>query len=48
MARLDASHAAHEAGFADLARFSRTCRRRLGDSPTALRDGSLGVVEGES
>ena len=42
MARVDASHAAHQAGFADLAHFSRTCRRLLGYSPTALRDGSLG------
>jgi AraC-like DNA-binding protein len=41
MARLDATDAAHLAGFADLAHFSRTCRRMLGYSPTALRDGLL-------
>jgi AraC-like DNA-binding protein len=35
----DATSAAHAAGFADLAHFSRTCRRMLGYSPTALRDG---------
>jgi AraC-like DNA-binding protein len=35
----DATRAAHAAGFADLAHFSRTCRRMLGYSPTALRDG---------
>jgi len=36
-AHLDATSAAHFAGFADLAHFSRTCRRLLGYSPTALR-----------
>jgi AraC-like DNA-binding protein len=41
--RRDATAAAHHAGFADLAHFSRTCRRMLGYSPTALR-GSLGEV----
>ena len=35
----DATTAAHAAGFADLAHFSRTCRRMLGYSPTILRDG---------
>lgn len=35
----DATTAAHAAGFADLAHFSRTCRRMLGYSPTTLRDG---------
>lgn len=40
-ARLDATSAAHAAGFADLAHFSRTCRRMLGHSPTALRSGLL-------
>jgi AraC-like DNA-binding protein len=35
----DATSAAHAAGFADLAHFSRTCRRMLGYSPTGLRDG---------
>ncbi len=40
-ARLDATSAAHLAGFADLAHFSRTCRRMLGYSPTALRSGLL-------
>ena len=35
----DATSAAHAAGFADLAHFSRTCRRMLGYTPTALRDG---------
>jgi AraC-like DNA-binding protein len=39
LARVDATHAAHAAGFADLAHFSRTCRRMLGFSPTELRDG---------
>lgn len=34
--RHDATTAAHDAGFADLAHFSRTCRRMLGDSPTRL------------
>jgi AraC-like DNA-binding protein len=37
----DATAAAHAAGFADLAHFSRTCRRLLGYAPTALRDGLL-------
>lgn len=41
-ARLDATGAAHVAGFADLAHFSRTCRRMLGHSPTTLRGGLLG------
>jgi len=40
-ARLDATSAAHFAGFADLAHFSRTCRRMLGYSPTLLRGGLL-------
>lgn len=35
----DATAAAYAAGFADLAHFSRTCRRMLGYSPTGLRDG---------
>lgn len=35
----DATAAAYAAGFADLAHFSRTCRRMLGYSPTSLRDG---------
>ena len=39
MARGDATTAAHAAGFADLAHFSRTCRRMLGYSPTGIRDG---------
>jgi AraC-like DNA-binding protein len=39
LARVDATCAAHAAGFADLAHFSRTCRRMLGFSPTELRDG---------
>jgi len=38
-ARTDATAAAHASGFADLAHFSRTCRRMLGYSPTTLRDG---------
>ncbi|WP_437967890.1 helix-turn-helix domain-containing protein [Sorangium sp. So ce260] len=37
LARVDATSAAHAAGFADLAHFSRTCRRMLGYSPTDLR-----------
>ncbi|HEX8440783.1 AraC family transcriptional regulator [Archangium sp.] len=41
LARLDATSAAHFAGFADLAHFSRTCRRMLGYAPTALRSGLL-------
>ena len=40
-ARLDATSAAHSAGFADLAHFSRTCRRMLGYAPTTLRRGLL-------
>ncbi|WP_437484449.1 helix-turn-helix domain-containing protein [Sorangium sp. So ce1014] len=40
-ARLDATGAAHTAGFADLAHFSRTCRRMLGYSPTELRSGLM-------
>lgn len=36
---LDATRAAHAAGFADLAHFSRTCRRMLGYSPTDMREG---------
>lgn len=35
--RGDATHAAHAAGFADLAHFSRTCRKMLGYAPTELR-----------
>jgi AraC-like DNA-binding protein len=35
----DATSAAYAAGFADLAHFSRTCRRMLGYSPTSIRDG---------
>lgn len=35
-ARTDATGAAHAAGFADLAHFSRTCRRMLGNSPSEL------------
>jgi AraC-like DNA-binding protein len=38
LSRSGASVAAHAAGFADLAHFSRTCRRMLGESPTAIRD----------
>jgi AraC-like DNA-binding protein len=38
-AHSDATTAAHAAGFADLAHFSRTCRRMLGYTPTVLRDG---------
>jgi hypothetical protein len=34
--RVDATTAAHGAGFADLAHFSRTCRRMFGAPPTAL------------
>ncbi|SEL73437.1 AraC-type DNA-binding protein [Stigmatella aurantiaca] len=40
-AHRDATDAAHAAGFADLAHFSRTCRRMLGYSPTVLRQGRL-------
>jgi AraC-like DNA-binding protein len=36
---VEATAAAHQAGFADLAHFSRTCRRMLGYCPTVLRDG---------
>jgi AraC-like DNA-binding protein len=39
--QIGATAAAHLAGFADLAHFSRTCRRMLGYSPTALRDSLL-------
>lgn len=35
----DCTRAAHDAGFADLAHFSRTCRRLLGYSPSVLRTG---------
>lgn len=41
MRRVDATRAAHDAGFADLAHFSRTCRRMLGHSPTGLRNGLM-------
>jgi AraC-like DNA-binding protein len=34
---LDLTAAAHAAEFADLAHFSRTCRRMLGYAPSALR-----------
>ena len=37
----DSTRAAHSAGFADLAHFSRTCRKMLGSSPTELRQGYL-------
>ncbi|WP_437547745.1 AraC family transcriptional regulator [Sorangium sp. So ce367] len=40
-AHLDATGAAHAAGFADLAHFSRTCRRMLGYSPSELRGGLM-------
>ena len=33
---VDLTTAAHAAGFADLAHFSRMCRRMLGYAPTAL------------
>jgi hypothetical protein len=39
LAAADATAAAHAAGFADLAHFSRTCRRMLGYTPTTLRGG---------
>ncbi len=35
---LDMTAAAHAAGFADLAHFSRTCKRMLGYAPTVLRE----------
>ena len=35
--RVDATCAAHDAGFADLAHFSRSCRRMLGFSPSEVR-----------
>lgn len=38
---VDATRAAHLAGFADLAHFSRTCRRMLGHSPTTMRSALL-------
>jgi AraC-like DNA-binding protein len=41
LARADATSAAHAAGFADLAHFSRTCRRMLGYSPSLLGSGLL-------
>lgn len=34
--QIDATRAAHEAGFADLAHFSRSCRRFLGYSPSTM------------
>ncbi|HEX4460266.1 MAG TPA: helix-turn-helix domain-containing protein, partial [Polyangia bacterium] len=40
MASHDVTTAAHAAEFADLAHFSRTCRRLLGHSPTILRRGA--------
>jgi AraC-like DNA-binding protein len=36
---VDATRAAHLAGFSDLAHFSRTCRRMLGYSPSDMRKG---------
>lgn len=42
LGRMDTTTAAHAAGFADLAHLSRTCRRMLGYTPTALRQGLLG------
>jgi len=39
MVHVDATHAAHAAGFADLAHFSRTCRRMFGYTPSGLRGG---------
>jgi AraC-like DNA-binding protein len=39
--RLDITAAAHDAGFADLGHFSRTCRRFLGRSPRELRNDLL-------
>jgi AraC-like DNA-binding protein len=35
---LDATQAGHRALFADLAHFSRTCRRMLGHTPSAMRE----------
>ncbi len=46
LARHDVTAAAHLAGFADLAHFSRTCRRMLGYTPTALRSGLLPLRAG--
>src|SRR5581483_2743571 len=40
--QVGATSAAHEVGFADLAHFSRTCRRMLGASPTGLARGLIG------
>lgn len=40
-ASLDATGAAHYAGFADLAHFTRTTRRLLGHTPSSLRLGLL-------
>lgn len=37
VAPLDLTSAAHAAGFADLAHFSRTCRRMLGYAPSVLQ-----------
>ena len=39
---LDLTASAHAAGFADLAHFSRTCRRMLGYAPSALRANLVG------
>lgn len=39
--RLDSTNAAYAAGFADLAHFSRTCRKLIGHSPTELRRGFI-------
>jgi AraC-like DNA-binding protein len=36
--RLDLTAAAHAGDFADLAHFSRTCRRMLGYPPSVLRE----------
>ncbi|PCC68854.1 AraC-type DNA-binding protein [Nannocystis exedens] len=44
LAETDATAAAHAAGFADLAHFSRTCRRMLGYTPTVLRRGELSTA----
>jgi len=35
--QVDATRAAHRAGFADLAHFSRTCTQMLGHAPTVMR-----------